>query len=158
MTRFPQIGPVTWPFTIPGVGTGPPSGSGATLYPEFTLSGTGPFVVGFQVTNASTLASVTGRYWVRLTNGTTDFASDATDTITLNTGTTLLATISDGVVDVLTDSSGFAEIEVDAAADRWVSAAVGMEKAYSTGELTYVPSGPTVPGSPMGLLLALTYA
>jgi hypothetical protein len=61
-------------------------------------------------------------------------------------------------MEILTDATGFCEIEITASANRYVSAAVGSERAYSSGVLTYSASVPPVAGNPIGLLLALTYA
>lgn len=138
---YSGLGPSLWPYTKPGVASDPSSGSGTTLYPVFTTSGTGPFTVGMQVTDLATATSVSGRYWIRVTVGTTEYAADTADTITLNTGSVLIATGSDAVVDVMTSSTGYAEIEITASADRYVVAAVGCEKVYSTGVLTYSAPG-----------------
>jgi hypothetical protein len=157
MRFVPSPGEVTYPYESPGEVDAPSSGSGATLYPVFTTSGTGPFTVGMQVTNLATAAPVSGRYWIRVSIGTTEWANDATGSITYNTET-LHIDGTDGQFDVMTSSTGYAEIEITASADRYVVAAVGMEKVYSTGVLTYSASVPIVTGNPIGLLLALTYA
>lgn len=157
MRFVPSPGEVTYPYESPGE-VDAPSGGGTTLYPVFTTSGTGPFTVGMQVTDLATATSVSGRYWIRVTVGTTEYAADTADAITLNTGSALIATGSDAVVDVMTSSTGFCEIEIAASADRYVVAAVGMEKVYSSGLLEYSVAGTPTTGNPIGLLLALTYA
>lgn len=151
---YSKLGPHSWEQILPGVASDPSIG---TLYPEFTTSGTGPFTVGIQVTDATTLIAVAGRYWVRVMIGTTEWAQDATGGITYNTLTTYNE-YTDGLTDILTDSTGFCEIEISPSADRYVTAAVGMERAYSSGLLEYSVSVPPTTGNPIGLLLALTYA
>lgn len=150
-------GSVDWAYGAPGAVSTPSSGGGSTLYPVFTTSGTGPFTVGIQVTNLATGLPVSARYWVRVSIGTTEWGLDTITEGTLNTGTTHFYP-NDGVMEILTDSSGFCEIEITASADRYVSAAVGSERAYSSGVLTYSVAGTPVTGNPIGLLLALTYA
>lgn len=151
---YSKLGPHSWEQILPGVASDPSIG---TLYPEFTTSGTGPFTVGIQVTDATTLLAVSGRYWVRAAIGTTEWALDTITEATLNTGTTSFYP-NDGVMEILTDATGFCEIEITASADRYVTAAVGMERAYSSGLLEYSVSVPPTTGNPIGLLLALTYA
>lgn len=131
----------------------PPGGgttSAGTLYPEFTTSGTGPFTVGIQVTDSDTLLPVAQEHWVRVHIGTTEWALDTITEGTLNTGTTHFYP-NDGVMEILTDATGFCEIEITASADRYVSAAVGSERAYSSGVLTY-----GVVSHPVGLITRLT--
>lgn len=137
------LGPSSWPSIKPGVASLPSSGGGSTLYPVFTTSGTGPFTVQVQVTNLATGLPVSARYWVLFGIGTTEWAADTSDTVTLNTGETL-GYVNDAMYKVLTNSSGFCEIEITASADRYVSAAVGSERAYSSGLLDYSVGG--VPG------------
>jgi hypothetical protein len=132
----------------------PPGGgttSAGTLYPEFTTSGTGPFTVGIQVTDSDTLLPVAQEHWVRVMVGTTEWALDTSAEITVNTSTAYITTTGDGVYDILTDSTGFCEIEISASADRYVSAAVGSERAYSSGVLTY-----GVVSHPVALITRLT--
>lgn len=134
--------------TVREPGTG--SGGGTTLYPVFTTSGTGPFTIGMQVTDLATATSVSGRYWVRVNIGTTNYANDAVGSITYNTETMHLEA-TDGHTDIMTSSTGYCEIEVAATANRYVVAAVGMEKVYSTGLLTY-----GVVSHPVSLITRLT--
>lgn len=105
--------------------------TGQTAY--ITSSGTGPFTVNVQVIDQNG-DPLTGYYWVRISIGTTAYEDDASGSVAYNIESCHWD-YSDGLIDVLTNSSGVCEIEITASADRYVTASV-LGSAQAT-TLTY---------------------
>lgn len=98
-----------------------------------------------------------GRFWFRLMFGTAPFTRSSGMTITIVSAAANFSPVANEVIECLTDEDGSIELEIDYVGTWYITASIGME-AFNMGEnASSAPAGPGTPGSPMGLLLALTY-
>ena len=137
--------------TTAGGGTILPGTSAEEKVPVFTVVGSGPWLVSVQVQNSSGLA-LTGRYWIRFSLGDTEWAADSVSGVLTVTSATYSTSPADQVYDVVTNSDGTCVLSVTATANQYLMGAVGLEKIYSTGVLTYTPAA----SHPVSLITRLT--